>query len=118
MYYFYVEIEYVATSFSPARTDLAVKLLNNTSINQHHFKVYMDTDQSIHYVYQPVRQVKRCIRIEMLYVTSREVNHDDPIFCQQHNKCYQNYVQLFESYSKQYQNYVQLRARQYHAEGE
>ena len=28
MYYSYVEIEYVATSFSPARTDLAVKLLN------------------------------------------------------------------------------------------
>jgi hypothetical protein len=29
MYYSYVEIEYVATSFSPARTDLAVKLLTN-----------------------------------------------------------------------------------------
>ncbi len=28
MYYFYVEIEYVATSFSPARTDLALKLLS------------------------------------------------------------------------------------------
>jgi hypothetical protein len=28
MYYSYVEIEYVATSLSPARTDLAVKLLN------------------------------------------------------------------------------------------
>jgi hypothetical protein len=27
MYYSYVEIEFVATSFSPARTDLAVKLL-------------------------------------------------------------------------------------------
>jgi hypothetical protein len=27
MYYSYVGIEYVATSFSPARTDLAVKLL-------------------------------------------------------------------------------------------
>ncbi len=27
MYYYYVEIEYVATSFSPARTDLALKLL-------------------------------------------------------------------------------------------
>jgi hypothetical protein len=26
MYYSYVEFEYVATSFSPARTDLAVKL--------------------------------------------------------------------------------------------
>ncbi len=27
MYYSYVEIEYVATSFVPARTDLALKLL-------------------------------------------------------------------------------------------
>ncbi len=27
MYYYYVEIECVATSFSPARTDLALKLL-------------------------------------------------------------------------------------------
>jgi hypothetical protein len=28
MYYSYIEIEYVATSFSPARMDLALKLLN------------------------------------------------------------------------------------------
>ncbi len=28
MFYSYVEIEYVVTSFSPARTDLALKLLN------------------------------------------------------------------------------------------
>ncbi len=28
MYYSYVEIEYVVTSFSPTRTDLALKLLN------------------------------------------------------------------------------------------
>jgi hypothetical protein len=27
MYYSYIEFEYVATSFSPARTDLALKLL-------------------------------------------------------------------------------------------
>jgi hypothetical protein len=27
MYYFYVEIEHVGRSFSPARTDLAVELL-------------------------------------------------------------------------------------------
>jgi hypothetical protein len=31
MYYSYVEIEYVATSFSPARTDLALKLLKHES---------------------------------------------------------------------------------------
>jgi hypothetical protein len=30
MYYSYVEIEYVATSFSPARMDLALKLLTAT----------------------------------------------------------------------------------------
>jgi hypothetical protein len=29
MHYSYVEIEYVATSFSPARMDLALKLLSN-----------------------------------------------------------------------------------------
>ncbi len=28
MYYSYIEIDYVATSFSPSRMDLAVKLLN------------------------------------------------------------------------------------------
>jgi hypothetical protein len=28
LYYSYVEIEYVAMGFSPARTDLALKLLN------------------------------------------------------------------------------------------
>ena len=30
MYYSYIEIEYVATSFTPARTDLALKLLTNS----------------------------------------------------------------------------------------
>jgi hypothetical protein len=29
MYYSYIEIEYLATSFSPAKTDLAVKLLTD-----------------------------------------------------------------------------------------
>jgi hypothetical protein len=32
MYYSYVEIEYVPTSFSPARTDLALKLLKAKTI--------------------------------------------------------------------------------------
>ncbi len=32
MYYSYVEFEYVAMSFSPARTDLAVKLFNLLAI--------------------------------------------------------------------------------------
>jgi hypothetical protein len=35
MYYSYVEIEYVATSFSPARTDLALKLLKTHITTQH-----------------------------------------------------------------------------------
>jgi hypothetical protein len=33
MYYSYVEIEYVATSFSPARTDLALKLLKEAILS-------------------------------------------------------------------------------------
>jgi hypothetical protein len=32
----------------------------------------MDPDLSIFYVYQPVRKVKRCIQIKMLYVTSSD----------------------------------------------
>ncbi len=36
MYYSYVEIDYIATSFSPARMDLAVKLLMS-SINDVHY---------------------------------------------------------------------------------
>jgi hypothetical protein len=36
MYYFYVEIEYVATSFSPARMDLAVKLWKHQSTTWPH----------------------------------------------------------------------------------
>ncbi len=36
MYYSYIEIEYVATSFSPARTDLALKLLKHQSTTQPH----------------------------------------------------------------------------------
>ncbi len=32
MYYSYVEIEYVAMSFSPARTDLALKLLRRVMV--------------------------------------------------------------------------------------
>jgi hypothetical protein len=39
MYYSYVEIEFVATSFSPARMDLAVKLLR-CNISQQHIVLY------------------------------------------------------------------------------
>jgi hypothetical protein len=37
MYYSYIEIEYVATSFSPARMDLVVKLLMD-GINGRHLR--------------------------------------------------------------------------------
>ncbi len=39
MYYSYVEIEYVATSFSPARTDLALKLLTEPQYYEASYKV-------------------------------------------------------------------------------
>jgi len=42
---------------------------NNVTLNRHFFKVHIDA-AGIQYVYCPVRQVKRCICIEMLYVTS------------------------------------------------
>ncbi len=38
---------------------------NNVSLDCHYFKVHMDA-AGVQYVYCPVRQVKRCIRIEML----------------------------------------------------
>jgi hypothetical protein len=46
MYYSYVEIEYIATSFSPARMDLALKLLMD---------LYIDT--------------LMCLRYHILYVS-------------------------------------------------
>ncbi len=39
MYYSYVKFEYVTTSFSPARTDLAVKLLKKQLASQNMFLV-------------------------------------------------------------------------------
>jgi len=43
---------------------------NDVRIDRHYFKLHLDPIQEIRYVYRPVRKVKRCIRIEMLYVTS------------------------------------------------
>ncbi len=40
MCYFYVEIEYVATSFSPARTDLALKLLSLNEAQENPWRIY------------------------------------------------------------------------------
>ena len=45
-------------------------------------------------------RVHNICQIDWLMQHYFEVNRDDPIFCRQHNECYQNYVQL--------------RARQYH----
>ncbi len=43
MYYSYVEFEYVATSFSPARTDLAVKLLSGKALM---YQQYLESKQN------------------------------------------------------------------------
>ncbi len=52
MYYSYVEIEYVATSFSPARTDLALKLLNGDSNSIDIIAVLSNTSIGmVHYQY-------------------------------------------------------------------
>jgi hypothetical protein len=40
MYFSYVEIEYVAASFPPARTDLAVKLLNQSGYATNLVKIF------------------------------------------------------------------------------
>jgi hypothetical protein len=41
--------------------------------DRHFFKLHIDPIQAIQYVYRPVRKVKRCICIEMLYVTSGDI---------------------------------------------
>ena len=47
--------------------------LDNKDAERHYFRVHMEPDQEIRYVYRPVRKVKRCIRIEMVYVTSGDI---------------------------------------------
>ena len=37
----------------------ACHTLDNISIERHYFKLYMEPDQDIRYVYRPVRQVKQ-----------------------------------------------------------
>jgi hypothetical protein len=65
--------KYNTLSKLPKYYEDCLNTLNNISVSQHYFKVYMDPDQSICYVHRPVRQVKRCIRIKMLYVTSGDI---------------------------------------------
>jgi hypothetical protein len=61
MYYSYVEIEYVATSFSPARTDLALKLLKCR-----HFVLY--SSMKVHQTYYITNKLfkKRIIYLFLL----------------------------------------------------
>jgi hypothetical protein len=47
MYYSYVEIEYIAMSFSPARTDLAVKLLTAGRQSRWILKQLCNTDLKV-----------------------------------------------------------------------
>jgi hypothetical protein len=44
-------------------------------------------------------RVHRLCQIDWLHQHDLEVVHNDPFFCQQHNKCYQNYVQLHPTFS-------------------
>jgi hypothetical protein len=46
---------------------------NDVRNDRHYFKLHDDPIQAIGYVYWPVRQVKRCIHIDMLYVTSGDL---------------------------------------------
>ena len=49
---------------------------NNVDLDRHFFKVHMNA-AGIQYVYIPVRQVKRCIRIEMLNISTRKKSKDE-----------------------------------------
>ncbi len=51
-------------------------LKNNVSMDRHFFVVHIEGMEEFGYVYRPVREVKRCICIEMLYVSSfREITY-------------------------------------------
>jgi hypothetical protein len=48
---------------------------NDVLLDRHYFKIYIYfvEEATIQYIYVPVRQVKRCIRIEMVYQTIGEI---------------------------------------------
>jgi hypothetical protein len=46
---------------------------NNQELDRHYFKVYVGQFQLIRYVYCPVKPLQRCVRIEMLYITSGDI---------------------------------------------
>jgi hypothetical protein len=60
MYYSYVEIEYVATSFSPARTNLALKLL--TDCIEFHKLTVFTVDPAERLKYYLMCSVKKPVR--------------------------------------------------------
>jgi len=48
-------------------------LKDNVSMDRHFFVIHFEGMEEFRYAYRPVREVKRCIRIEMLYVTSGDI---------------------------------------------
>ncbi len=50
---------------------------NDVLLDRHYFEtyIYFAEEAAIQYIYVPVRQVKRCIRIEMVYQTIGEIYH-------------------------------------------
>jgi hypothetical protein len=48
-------------------------LTDNVSMDRHFFVIHFEGMEEFRYAYRPVREVKRCIRIEMLNVTSGDI---------------------------------------------
>jgi hypothetical protein len=72
MYYSYVEIEYVATSFSPARMDLALKLLKGPGQDLSNFQMAPI----------PILSVLTCSTSsphDILKVSRKIINHNLPV---------------------------------------
>jgi len=46
---------------------------DNISLQRHYFAVYLNHVSKIQYIYIPVREVKRCVRMESLFVTSGDI---------------------------------------------
>ncbi len=72
MYYSYVEIEYVATSFSPARTDLALKLLR--FLNRQKSK-------KIHFFTKPQKKVAHKCAISCMILVPSPVIRNTTSIC-------------------------------------
>ncbi len=80
---------------------------------------WVEICQNVHCAHEGCKvKVHRFCQIDWLHWHGLEVNYDDPIFCLQHNKCYQNYVQFFLVLQQAIPELSLIKARQYHAEGE